>query len=343
MDLLLGAPLPELDKVIKIAKNAENYGFDGFWLPDHVLMVPQGFMPEVWSVLSGIAVETESIDLGTGVTCPHRRHPAVLAQTCATLDRLSNGRFNLGIGAGEAMNLDPFGIEWDKPVSRMVESIEIVKKLWNEDKVSYNGEFFHLEDAFLQVEPEEKIPIYLGANGPKTRKITGELGNGWMPIAESPLTYEKHLQDVKKGAESKGRDFSKIDKALQVYTGIVENEEEFSQASMYPAMMLAMNSQKLEAAGYELKLPEGISKDYYFKQLLPGEETSTKLAELVQQVPKEAIKQFSIIGTKNQCIDKIEKFINAGVERFCFINIGPDPKKVMKILGTEIIPHFKPN
>ncbi len=343
MDLLLGAPLPELDKVIKIAKNAEKYNFDGFWLPDHLLMVPQGFMPDVWTVLSGIAVETENIELGTGVTCPHRRHPAVLAQTCATLDKLSKGRFNLGIGAGEAMNLDPFGIDWDKPVTRMVEFIQIAKKLWNEDKVDYDGEFFQLEDAFLQVEPEENVPVYLGANGPKTRRIAGKLGEGWMPIAESPTTYKNHLEDVEKGIRKNDRNPSEVDKALQVYTGIVEDEEKLSEVKMYPAMMLAMNSQKLEKAGYELDLPEGITQDYYFKQLLPGEETSTELIELVQQVPDEAIKQFSIIGTKNQCIEKIEKFIKAGVEKFCFINIGPDPKKVMKILGTEIIPHFKQN
>lgn len=343
MDLLLGAPLPDLDKVIKISKNAEKYNFDGFWLPDHLLMVPQGFMPDVWPVLSAVAVETESIELGTGVTCPHRVHPAVLAQKCATLDKLSNGRFNLGIGAGEAMNLDPFGIDWDKPVTRMIESVQIAKKLWNEDKIDYDGEFFHLEDAFLQVEPEESVPVYFGANGPRTRKIAGKLGDGWMPICESPTTYENHLEDVEKGIREKNRKPSEVEKALQVYTGIVENEEELSQVRMYPAMMLAMNSQKLEEAGYELELPEGISQDYYFKRLLPGEETSTDLIELVDQVPDEAIEQFSILGTKNEVEEKIKKFIDAGVERFCFINIGPDPKKVMKTLGKEIIPHIKQN
>lgn len=340
MDLLLGAPLPTLDRVFRIARKTEEFGFDGFWLPDHILMVPQGFMPDVWGLLSAIAVKTERMDLGTGVTCPHRRHPAVLAQSSATLDELSEGRFILGIGAGESMNLDPFGIEWDRPVTRMVESIEVVRKLWKQEKVDYEGKFFKMKGAFLQMEPR-RIPIYVGANGPTTRRITGKMGDGWVPITESPATYEKHLKDVRRGAKEEGRSPSEIDMALQVYTGITDDEKERTRLRMYPTSQLAMDSRKLEAAGYDVELPEGISPGHYFEELLPGEETSPKLLEMVEHIPPEAADEFSIFGDKDECVDKIERYIEAGVERFCFINVGPDPKEVLRIYGEEIIPYFK--
>ncbi len=339
MGLLLGAPLPSFDRIYKIAKRAEDFGFDSFWLPDHLLMIPSGFMPDVWNVLSGLTLKTDNIEVGTGVTDPHRRHPAVLAQSSATLGEMSEGRFNLGIGAGEAMNLDPFGISWNKPVTRMVESVEIMKDLWQGKKVNYEGEFFETDEAFLQIEPEEKIPIYMGANGPRTRRLTGKMADGWMPIAENPSTYEKHLEEVREGVEESGRPMQDLDPALQIYTGITENDEELNNLRIFPSTTLAGSPEKLEAAGYNVDLGKDLEASYYFKELRPDNEA--KFYELSQEVPNEAADDFAIFGNKEDCISKIESFIDAGVRHFCFINIGPDPKKVLRIYGEEILPYLK--
>ncbi|RLI83488.1 LLM class flavin-dependent oxidoreductase, partial [Archaeoglobales archaeon] len=140
----------------------------------------------------------------------------------ATIEHLSTGGLSVGIGAGEAMNLDPFGIEWrKKPVKKMVEFIEVCRLLWNSGearKVSYEGEFYRLDNAYLQIKPNRKIPFYIGANGKRTRFIAGMIAEGWIPIGESPRTYAKNLEDVREGAKKAGRSIEEIDRALQIYT-----------------------------------------------------------------------------------------------------------------------------
>ena len=120
------APAFKLLTILRSVKAAEEVGFDSIWIADHLAMIPVGYCPEVWSILGSLAISTKYVMLGTGVTDPHRRHPALLAQTLATLDQMSRGRMVLGIGPGEAINLDPYGIPWDRPVARMVEVITIM-------------------------------------------------------------------------------------------------------------------------------------------------------------------------------------------------------------------------
>ena len=220
-------PLPKpIDRVYGLVKRIEDLGFDSLWIPDHLTFPgASGFTVEAWSVLSVIAAKTERIQLITGVTDPHRRNPALLAQTASTVDLISNGRLVLGIGAGEGMNLDPFGIKWDQPVSRMIESIDIMRKLWGSDeknKFSYDGKFYKMKKAYLDFKSiQDSIPIYIAANSPRSRKITGKIGDGWIPILESPDTYKEHLKQIKAGAKEARRDVNKVEPCLELYTSVI--------------------------------------------------------------------------------------------------------------------------
>ncbi|MDY6965662.1 MAG: LLM class flavin-dependent oxidoreductase [Halobacteriota archaeon] len=225
--MMIVYPLPNpIQRVYGLAERIDKLGFDSLWIPDHLLFPgASGFTVEPWSVLGAIAAKTENVKLITGVTDPHRRHPALLAQTAATVDLLSNGRMVLGIGAGEGMNLDPFGINWKKPVSRMVESIDIMRKLWDSDpknRFNYDGEFYKLKKAYLDFKAiQDPIPVYIASNSPKTRKLTGKIADGWIPIVESPDTYKEHLKEVHAGVKEAGRDVSEIDACLEIYTAVV--------------------------------------------------------------------------------------------------------------------------
>jgi len=236
INLMLPLPLP-IQRIYGFAERIDKLGFDCIWMADHILWEPDRFTPEVWSVLSAIAARTEKVRLGTCVSDPHRRHPAVFAQTTATLDHLSNGRVIIGLGAGEDMNLDPFGIEHRKPVAKMVEFIDVIRRLWKSDSsntIDFNGEFYTLEKANLEIKPiQESIPIYIGANGPKTRKITGKIADGWIPtpFLEAPETYKEHLQDIKEGVKEANRSMDEIDTCLIIYTSISDREDIRERAS----------------------------------------------------------------------------------------------------------------
>lgn len=338
---LLSAPMPSLDKVLKIAEMSEESGMASLVVPDHTLMVPPGFTPNALSLLSALALKTKHSMLGTGVTDIVRYHPSVLAQFFATLDHLSGGRVFLGVGAGEAMNIVPFGIEWDKPYTTLKEGIEIIKRLWKGEKFSYNGKKFRLKNAFLQIKPiQETIPVYVGANGVKTRQLTGEMCEGWMPIAETPKTYKENLKDVKRGCEKAGRNIDEIDTALQIYTAIDPDGEKAIQRAMRFAGVIVSAAEKAEQAGYELDLPEGFSKKFYFEKLLVEDDMLMKFVSLSTKVTEEMVRDFFIVGTPEECMNKIEEFIKAGVKHFMLINIGPDPKYVTRIYAEKIIPSF---
>jgi len=332
------APAFKLPTILKSVKSAEKAGFDSIWLADHLAMLPVGYCPEIWSILGGLALLTKSVMLGTGVTDPHRRHPALLAQTLATLDQMSQGRMVLGIGTGEAMNLDPYGIPWDRPVARMVEAITILRKLWVEQSVTYKGEFFRLKNAGLFIDPliRENIPIYIAGNSPRTRQITGEIGDGWFPMCESPDLYKKHADEIAQNAQRVGRSPKDLDYALMTFTAIADDFENAIKRVELTRMIFASDTRKLEE-GYGLKLEEEIN----ISQLTPSSEFFGKLQNVAEKITDEIITDFTVIGTVDDVLEKIDQFIKAGLTHLVVLNRGPDVQHVYKTYGEQIIPYFK--
>lgn len=332
------APAFKLPTILKSVKSAEEAGFDSIWIADHLAMIPVGYCPEVWSILGGLALSTKSVILGTGVTDPHRRHPALLAQTLATLDQMSQGRMVLGIGPGEAINLDPYGIPWDRPVARMVKVITILRKLWAEQSVTYEGEFFQLKNAGLFIDPliREKIPIYIAGNSPRTRQITGEIGDGWFPMGESPDLYKKHAEEVAQSAQRVGRSPTDLDYALMTFTAIANDIESALKRVELTRMIFATDTRKLEE-GYDLQLDEELN----ISQLTASSEFFGKLQDVAEKITDAMITDFTVIGTVEDVIEKIDQFIKAGLTHLVVLNRGPDVQHVYKTYSEQIIPYFK--
>ncbi|MGQ9624152.1 MAG: LLM class flavin-dependent oxidoreductase [Candidatus Bathycorpusculaceae bacterium] len=337
----LPVPATPVDKLFKIAKVNEEAGFDSVWFPDHLLFIPPGIVPEAWTMLAATATLTANAALGTCVSDPHRYNPAVLAQKVATVDQISGGRVILGLGAGEAMNLEPFGIDWKKPVSKLVEAVKIMRSFWAGEVLNYDGEFWSFKDAFLQITPVKgKVPIYFGANSKRTLKLTGEIADGWLSIPLSPKLYKERLQLVKEGAEKAGRSTDEIDAGIYLYTTVAENAEDaYKQIEGIKAQIIPEPKLLLEA-GYNVELPEDLQSMSFFKALADSEWVGKFLA-YGELIPKEAAIEFSVAGTANDCIEKINEYVKAGARHILLINAGPDPRYVLKAYSEKIIPHFK--
>jgi len=338
---LLPIPTTPVDKIIQIARVNEEAGFNSIWAPDHLLFVPPGTVPEAWTILTAVAMVTKKAMIGTCVTDPHRYHPAVLAQRLATIDQVSAGRVILGLGAGEAMNLEPFGIRWNHPVSKLIEAVTIMRKLWTGEISSHEGKFWNLKEAFLQIKPIQlRLPVYFGANSPRMLRLAGKLADGWLPTPLSPGLYEKRLKLVEEGAKMAGRSIDEIDAGVYLYTSITDKAEDaYKQLEMMKPMIVPSPS-LLEEAGYDIDLPEEISSLSY-PELLPTGEWIEKFIRYGELIPTEAAVEFSIAGTVEECIEKIAKFIKAGARHFVLVNMGPNPRQVMEIYGREIIPYFR--
>jgi len=336
-----GAVLPWLtpvDEILKIAKASEEAGLDSVWTGDHLLHFPGRTVPEAWTLLTATAMVTKNVLLGTCVTDPHRYHPAVLAQRLATIDQFSSGRIILGLGAGDAINLEPFGINWNRPVSKLVESAKIMRRLWAGETFSYEGEFGKFRNAFLQIKPfQPKVPIYFAAIRPRMLRLTGEMADGWLPLALTPKMYKKRLKLIEEAARKAGRKPDDIDTGLYVITSVADRAEDaYKQIDRVKPVLVP---EILKEAGYDIEFPKEFSS-YSYLDWMPTREYVEYLARYGKLVPTEAAKEFCIAGTTQDCIEKMDEFVKAGVKHFILQDMEPDQSKVRELYRKEIIPRF---
>ena len=343
-DVRFGVTLPWVtpefrpEEILGVAKVGEERGFDSLWSGDHLLHFPGLIAPEAWTLLTASSVVTKKARLGTCVTDPHRHHPAVMAQRLATIDQFSAGRVILGLGAGDAINLDPFNIDWKRPVSKLLEFVEIMRRLWAGETFSHRGEFWNFQNAFLQIKPvQARLPIYFAANSPRMLRLTGELADGWLPLGLTPGMYKKRLEVVKESARKAGRDPDDIDAGLYIGTSIADKTEDaYQQLELFKSILVP---EILEEAGYKVDLPEKL-RSYSYMDWKATDEYMELLAEYGKCVPDEAVMDFCIGGTPGECIDKIKEFVEAGVQHFVFEIMGPDHRGMVERIGKEITPCF---
>ncbi|MFX0000752.1 MAG: LLM class flavin-dependent oxidoreductase [Candidatus Hermodarchaeota archaeon] len=209
-------------------------GYDSLWITDH-LISPKGRSHglEALTILSALSTVTKKIRLGTYVLCNQFRHPSLLAKMVSTIDHVSKGRINLGIGAGwyKTEHIS-FGFNWDKlsiRVNHLKESILLMKKLWTEDNVYFNGEYYRIKNATLEPKPIQKPhpPIWIGGKSPAIKQLIVEEGNGWIPVLPSPEQLLKDLEEIKENMEKFNRDITNLEVAFggAAYTLITDDEK----------------------------------------------------------------------------------------------------------------------
>ncbi|BAJ50530.1 N5,N10-methylenetetrahydromethanopterin reductase [Candidatus Caldarchaeum subterraneum] len=334
-----------IDEILRLAILADKLSYDHVRIGDHVI-VPNAEVsyPNAQTLLAAFGVLTKHVRISTAVTDCYRRHPVEIAQAIATLDVLTHGRAVLGIGAGEMMNLSPFGIEWTKPVKRLREAVEVINLLLAstpKSPATYEGEIFSLKKAYLQIKPVQKPrpPIYIGAAGCKTRELVGMVGDGWLPVGvESPQTLKKHLLDVKNGAERTSRQISNIDIDVTVYTAVDEDiENAYRVVSPAVKSMLVQQREVLrELTG--LEVPENLS----LQRIDPTDkERLMSFEEMVKQVPRSAVEDVAAFGPIDSVIGKLEEFLGAGATSLTICIIGLDHEKTLRTYAEKIIPYLK--
>lgn len=184
--------------LVRDAVLAEQAGFDFLVASDHYFpwLEVQGHSPYTWTVLGAVAQATERIPFMTYVTCPIiRYHPVIVAQKAATLALLSDGRFSLGLGAGEQLNEHVVGQEWppvDVRHAMLREAIEIIRELWGGGYVTYRGTHFDAVSAKLYDLPDEPIRIGVAGSGPSSCAIAAELGDFFIGTEPKPELKQKY-------------------------------------------------------------------------------------------------------------------------------------------------------
>ncbi|MFX1539029.1 MAG: TIGR03560 family F420-dependent LLM class oxidoreductase [Promethearchaeota archaeon] len=222
--------------VEKIALNAEKIGYHSIWSSDHFFLDTESEdknCMEAWTLLAALAAKTRTLRLGTLVTCNSYRYPAVLAKIAATVDIISNGRLEFGIGAGwKEIEYRAYGIPFPSVKDRMdqlEESLQIIKKLWMEPKVSYVGNHYQIKDAFSAPKPIQQLPpIFIGGTGKKrilnmVAKYADYCNFGWF---HDPKTIPELLDALKRHCDKVNRDYDSVGKSYFASVIVTETEDE---------------------------------------------------------------------------------------------------------------------
>src|SRR5918997_5722414 len=203
---------------------AEELGFDSVFISDHLQPWRHdgGHAPAALPWLGALVARTERVTVGTSVLTPtFRYHPAVVAQAFATLGCLAPGRVILGVGSGESLNEVPLGTVWPdgkERFARLKEAVTLIRRLWTEDRVSFEGTYYRTEHATVYDKPERPVPVYIGASGPSATRMAGRLADGFITTSgKDPSLYTDTLMPaLAEGIEKAARRPEDVERLLEV-------------------------------------------------------------------------------------------------------------------------------
>lgn len=230
LSFIAPAPHVSADFFLQLARQTEEMGLHSLWLNDR--LVYDNFEP--LAALAAAAGTTSTIKLGTSVLLLPYRRPVLLAKTLATIDFISQGRLTLGVGVGDReSDYDAVGVPFDRRGARGLESIQLMRRLWQEDKVSFKGEFFTVHEISLGPKPfgNRSIPIWMGGNADAVLKRTGRFADGYICSSSAMPNFPAMWEKISYHARAAGRDPSKIEKAGLNYLAIDEDKGRAVRAS----------------------------------------------------------------------------------------------------------------
>ena len=301
-------PNQPLDEIVKLVKLAEDVGFEYAWITDHYNN------KNVYETLALLAANTETIKMGPGVTNPYVRSPAISASAIATIDEISNGRATFGIGPGDKATFDSLGIEWTKPVSTIKAAIADINTLLAGEKT----------EAGAALGGAKKV------QGPKMLETAGEIADGVLINASNPKDYEAAMPMIKKGIEAAGD--KEFDVGAYTATSIGPDSDAAKNAAKIVVAFIAAGSPPpvIERHG----LPEGFNTQMG-EFLAKGD-----FGGAIGAVTDEALEAFSVCGTPDEFIPKIEGLAEMGVTQYVAGSpVGKNVEESIKLLG-EVIASF---
>ncbi len=313
---------------IALARAAERHGFDQIWISNDL------FLRSAPVLLTTVVQATERIEVGAGIMNPHTVHPAELAMLAATLDELSGGRFNLGLGAGAADFLGWVGIEDARPAATMREAIVAIRG-WLAGGRAPAGRFVKEPDAaYLRFTPRRVTPIYLGAMGPAMLRLAGELADGALPLLFPPEHWSRVRPLIDEGGRRRNAALGAIDLAACIWVSLAADDATACRAL---AEKIAYYGHALGPLIYERL---GVSR----AEFAPIERAVTVERDLDRAcaMVTEGMLRIGVAGRPATLIDRLRPLVNAGVRHISFgPPLGPDPLGAVELLGREVLPALR--
>jgi coenzyme F420-dependent glucose-6-phosphate dehydrogenase len=312
-------------RLADLSLRAEEVGLDTIAVSDHFQPWRHhgGHAPNALTWLGAAAQGLQGAMLGTSVLTPTMRyHPSIVAQAFATAAQLSRGPVFLGVGTGEAMNEVPAtGMEWPggrERRARLEEAIELIRRLWSEERVTFDGDYYRTLLATIYERPEQPIPIYLAAAGPLAARLVGRLGDGFICTSgKSMELYRTLLENIELGAQSAGRDVSGMPRMIEIKVSYDTDLEHAERACHWWGALA----------------------------LTPEEKQSThdplELERLADAHPERARSRFIVSTDPDEVVDRIAPYVELGFDELIFHAPGEDQERFLELFTRDVLPRLR--
>lgn len=312
-------------ELLDFAIAAESNGFDSVFVSDHFQpwRHSDGHAPFAFTWLAAAGERTKRVALGTSVVTPtFRYHPALVAQAFGTLGALFPDRMILGVGTGEHLNEGALGVQWPdnrERFARLREAVRLIRQLWTEQSVTFDGEYYHTRNATIYDRPEHPVPIYVGAGGPQVAKYAGRAGDGLICTSGKgmELYSEQLLPSFADGAQESGREAGKLDRMIEI------------KVSYDTDRTRAMEDTKIWAA---LALPA---------EQKAGVDDPREMERLARTVEDVAHRRWLVSDNPDEHIEQLRPYLELGFNHLVFHAPGDAQARFLELYGSQILPRIR--
>ena len=306
---------------------AEQLGLDSVWISDHFQPWRHtgGHSPFSLAWLGALGARTSRIVLGTSVLTPtFRYHPSIVAQAFATLGELFPNRIILGIGTGESLNEVPSsGMAWPEQkerTARFREAITLIKTLWSEERVSFEGQFYKTDKATIYDRPAEPVPIYIAGAGPFIAKLAGSQGDGFICTSgKKPELYtETLLPNVAAGLEASPATSAHFERMIEMKVSFDTDRDRAMSDTRYWGALALTADEKMNV------------------------EDALEMEKLADALPVErAASRWIVSNDPAEMVEKIRGYVAMGFDHLVFHAPGPDQARFLKLFSEQVMPKLR--
>jgi coenzyme F420-dependent glucose-6-phosphate dehydrogenase len=279
-----------------------------------------GHSPAAFPWLGAVGERTRRALLGTSVLTPTMRyHPSIVAQAFATLGCLNPGRVFLGVGTGEAMNETPAtGTEWASAKERrgrLAEAIELIRTLWTEERVTFEGQYYRADRATIYDRPKEPVPIYVAASGPLAARLAGRAGDGLiMTSGKKRELYEELTAAMEEGARAAGHDPDRMVRMIEIKVSYDRDADHARDACRWWAALSLTPEEKT------------------------GVEDPIEMERLADAAADRAHSRFIVSNDPEEVVERIADYVALGFTHLVFHAPGEDQRRFLEQFSPDVLP-----
>jgi coenzyme F420-dependent glucose-6-phosphate dehydrogenase len=305
---------------------AEEAGFESVFVSDHFQpwKHTDGHAPNSLAWLGALGASTKRVVIGTSVATPtFRYHPSIVAQAFGTMGVMFPGRVVLGLGTGESLNEVPAtGMAWPgakERRDRLRESIHLINKLWTEDRVTWEGQFYRTESATIYDKPKHKVPIWVAASGPLAAAMAGQIAEGFIVTSgKKPELYTELSGKVAEGLQRSSRGESALEKMIEVKVSFDTDAQQAKELTRHWAALALSPEEKM------------------------GVEDPIEMEKRADALPLDrAASRWIVSSDPDEQVERIRPYVELGFTHLVFHAPGPDQARFIKLYAEQVFPRLR--